>query len=576
MKPAGRSPILAAMLLQLSIRNYATADALDMAFGPGMSVITGETGAGKSIILGALGLALGDRADRDSVRPGARQAEICAEFDVADMAPARRWLEERDFATDDGACMLRRTVGADGRSRGQINDIPATMASLKELGGMLIDIHGQHEHQSLLRRAVQQRLLDEFGVKPALLDELRDAWGRWRERRERLAALRARLDKDSAETQLLAFQLNELDELDIDEGEAEKLDAELKTLAAGDEIVAAADAVLDLCAEREDGSAVGRLGQALAVLRALPETPPPVKAAADLLRTAEIQVEEAAADLRAFRDGFDADPERIEQVNARLGALHAVARKHKVPAERLPALRAELRRRAGELDGGAVELERLDAEMRDLEGRYRTLAARLGKQRRRAAGRFAEKVNGRLGRLGMPHAALEVGLRPAADDAPRPSGMESAEFAVSTNPGQPPRPLAKIASGGELSRISLAIQVVAVENSKVPCLVFDEVDAGIGGGVAKTVGETLRRLGGRAQVLCVTHQAQVAGQGHGHYLVSKRSDGRSALTSIRRLEGDDVAREVARMLDGDDFSEESLAHARRVLAENGRGQPSPS
>lgn len=564
------------MLLQLSIRNYATADALDMAFGPGMSVITGETGAGKSIILGALGLALGDRADRDSVRPGAPRADICAEFDVADMASARRWLKARDFEAEDGACMLRRVVGADGRSRGQINGIPATMASLRELGGMLIDIHSQHEHQSLLRRATQQRLLDEFGVKPALLDDLRDAWRRWRERRERLAALRARSDRDSAEAQLLAFQLNELDELDVGEGEAEELEAELKTLAAGDEVAAAAAAALELCAEREDGSAAGRLGQALAALRALPEAPPPVEAAAALLRTAEVQVEEAAADLRAFRDGFDADPARLERVNARLGALHAVARKHKVPAGRLPALRAELRRRAEELDGDGAELERLDAETRELDGRYRTLAARVGGQRRRAAGRFAEKVNGQLGRLGMPHAALTVGLSPAADDAPRPSGMESAEFEVSTNPGQPPRPLARIASGGELSRISLAIQVIAVENSKIPCLVFDEVDAGVGGGVAKTVGETLRRLGERAQVLCVTHQAQVAGQGHSHYLVSKRSDGRAALTSIRRLEGDDIAREVARMLDGDDFSEESLAHARRVVAENGRDQPSPS
>lgn len=558
------------MLLQLTIQNYATVDSLEIEFKPGMSVITGETGAGKSVIVGALGLTLGDRADRTIIRSGARKAEISAEFSTANILAARNWLSEHDLEAEDasGSCLLRRVVSEDGRSRGYINGSPVTMGNLKSLGEMLLNIHSQHEHQSLLQRSSHQHLLDEYCVKSELGSGLRDSWKRWQANFHLIQELSSQSEEDSAQSQLLSYQLDELDDLEIGENEAAELDAEFKALNHADETIAAVAGALNLCAENEDRNVNSLLNQALATLKELPEKQPRTDSIVSLLETAEIQLQEAASELRDFRDEFDADPQRLEQVNARLSVLHAIARKHKVHAKELPQVVASLRQQLGRLQNSDEELEKLRADDQKYRASYKKNASAISELRRKGAKKLARQINTRLKVLGMPHASLQVTLHPVTPDNPVIHGLETIEFLVSTNPGQDAKPLIKIASGGELSRISLAIQVITAQTSQTPSLVFDEVDVGIGGGVARTVGELLRQLGKSTQILCVTHQAQVAGQGHHHLFVSKINTDGSTLTQIEELTNQAKVREVARMLGGEDVSVESLAHAEQMVASN--------
>lgn len=556
------------MLLQLAIQNYATVDSLEIDFGSGMTAISGETGAGKSIMLDGLGLTLGDRADKSIVRSGARKAEICAVFELTSIPQASEWLAEHELADDDEPerCILRRVVGDDGRSKGFINGSPATLGDMKTLGEMLIDIHSQHEHQSLLQRATHQRLLDEFCVGAAAGQSLQEAYRAWLKNRQRIDLLSKSSEDNSAQIQLLSYQLGELDELALAEGELEKLEAEFKTLSSADDTIASAQAALDCCAGDGDGSAGDLLARAKGILGALPDGSPRLSNAASLIESASIQLDEAINDLRAFVDGFEADPERLEQINARLGEIYALARKHRVKPEELVSLTGEMRTQLDAIENSDEELARLEAADSLLRKEFASAATLVSKARKKGAKALADSVNEQLLSLGMPHAKLEVALTPTDTSKPSAHGAESIEFLVSTNPGQAAKPLIKIASGGELSRISLAIQVITAQTSRTPSLVFDEVDVGIGGGVAKIVGELLRRLGESSQVLCVTHQAQVAGQGHSHFFVSKSVADDATLTRITRLNDEERLKEVARMLGGDDCSAESLAHARQMMA----------
>lgn len=554
------------MLRQLSIKNYATVDSLDIEFQPGMSVITGETGAGKSIILGALGLTLGDRADKTIVRTGASKADICAEFDTAKIKEAKAWLREHDLEDESAVCLLRRIVGSDGRSKGYINGSPVTMGNLQELGEMLLDIHSQHEHQSLLHRSTHQRLLDEFCVDAGLLDELGDTFRQWQHNAQRMRDLSERSEENSAQTQLLSYQLSELEEMGIAPDEVESLEAEFKILNNADESIGAVQSALTLCSEDEEHNLSSLLNQTLACLAELPDTDPRINSIRAMLETANIQIDEAITELRAFADDFEADPLRLEQINARLAELHSLARKHKVKPGDLSRITAELRAQLSAFENSDEELARLATQDKALRKTHQGLAADVSKQRQAGAKKLAQKVNAQLQHLGMPNALLEVKLGKLESGQPTLHGNEWVEFLVSTNPGQAPKPLIKIASGGELSRISLAIQVITAQTSHVPSLVFDEVDVGIGGGVARTVGELMRSLGKTTQILCVTHQAQVAGQGHHHFFVSKSSDKKSTLTRIVALNEKEKVREVARMLGGTDLSEESLAHAEQMVA----------
>ena len=556
------------MLQHLSIRNFATVDKLEIDFEPGMTAITGETGAGKSIILGALGLTLGDRADKTVIRPGASKTDLSAEFDIQDIAQASDWLADNDLQLEGDArtCLLRRVINDDGRSRAYINGSVVTLANLKTLGEMLLDIHGQHEHQSLLRRSTHIRLLDEFAVESKLLAQLHSTWRQWQQNFQQMDALRQQSADNSAESQLLSYQLIELDEMNIEAGEIEKLEAEFKSLSHADDTLAAVNSALAYCDESEDGNASSLLSQARSALERLPAQSGRLTTIKELLETAGIQLQEAVSELNAFNAEFDADPQRLEAINERLGDLHAVARKHRIKPEELIDLINDLRSQLDKLENCDAELEKLAANDKLLREQYAQLAGEVSKQRKKGASKLAKAVNERLQALSMPHASVEVSLTATDPDKLAQQGLEAVEFLVSTNPGQAPQPLAKIASGGELSRISLAIQVITAQTSHVPSLVFDEVDVGIGGGVAKVVGEQLRQLGERAQILCVTHQAQVAGQGHHHLLVSKQSDNKSTLTRITKLVGEEVIKEVARMLGGETYSAESLAHAEQMVA----------
>ncbi len=562
------------MLIQLSIRHYAIVDSLDIEFLPGMTVITGETGAGKSIMLGALGLALGDRADKGVISSNASRADITARFDTSDQPLARAWLQDNELLSEDepDLCLLRRVVADDGRSRAWVNGFPVTLQVLKDVGEMLIDIHSQHEHQSLLSKATHLRLLDEFMGETALLEEIRRLGREWRRNHEQLQVLRQRSLEAGARLSLLNFQLQELQELGLQAGELDELQAEYRRLNSADSLLTTAQQLLALCSDSDEPTLLNGLQHAQSLLHELGSRTDALSGVTELLGSAAIAVEEAVSELRRTIDAFDANPQRLEEVNQRLADIQQQARKHKVRAEDLPALEARLREELAGYENNDDALADCHARDASLRRDYAAQATRLSALRAAAAKVLGECINAQIAELGMSNARLSVSLSPNGSETLSPNGLETVEFLVSTNPGQEPRPLIKIASGGELSRISLAIQVITAQTSATPTLVFDEVDVGIGGGVARAVGRLLRELGERGQVLCVTHQAQVASQGHHHLFVSKgetRAEGTRVGTRIRALTRDEKVLEIARMLGGETgsagFTPESLAHAEEML-----------
>lgn len=562
------------MLIQLSIRHYAIVDSLDIEFLPGMTVITGETGAGKSIMLGALGLALGDRADKGVISSDASRADITARFDTSDQPLARAWLQDNELLSEEepDLCLLRRVVADDGRSRAWVNGFPVTLQVLKDVGEMLIDIHSQHEHQSLLSKATHLRLLDEFMGEAPLLDEIRRLSREWRRNHEQLDVLRQRSLEAGTRLSLLNFQWQELQELGLQEGELEELQAEYRRLNSADTLLSTAQQLLALCSDSDEPTLLNGLQHAQSLLHELGSRTDALNGVNELLGSAAIAVEEAVSELRRTLDAFDANPQRLEEVNQRLADIQQQARKHKVRAEDLPALAARLREELAGYEHNDDALADCHARDAALRREYAAQASRLSALRGAAAKVLGERINTQIAELGMSNARLSVALSPNGSDTLSANGLETVEFLVSTNPGQEPRPLIKIASGGELSRISLAIQVITAQTSATPTLVFDEVDVGIGGGVARAVGRLLRELGERGQVLCVTHQAQVASQGHHHLFVSKGdagTEGNRTGTRIRALTRDEKVREIARMLGGETgsagFTPESLAHAEEML-----------
>lgn len=555
------------MLTQLAIRDFAIIEQLELDFSAGLSVLTGETGAGKSILVDALGLVLGDRADADVIRAGAERAEISAEFGIGKLPAVRTWLDAHELSAD-GACILRRVIARDGRARGQINGRSMPLQLLRELGEQLVDIHGQHEHQSLLRPAAQLALLDEFAGHPELLAQVTRLHADWKATQERLLELRSAAQQRDTRLELLRHQVAELEALGLQPGEIAGLDEEHRRLANSGKLMAGAQAALNSLYENEEASACQLTHQALTALAALTELDPLLKPTCELLQNAEIQLAEASDSLRRYLSAADLDPHRLEQVENRLGAIHDVARKHHVEAEDLPALLEKLRAELRGVENAEVTLQELETEYARLSNRYREVAAQLSDQRRHAAGILAGKVAAIMRELGMPGGrfAIEVNSDP---ERFAPQGSDNAEFQVSANPGQPLKPLARVASGGELSRIALAIQVVTARASATPCLIFDEVDAGIGGGVAEIVGRYLRSLGASRQVLCVTHLAQVASQAHQHIRVLKQTRGQATATRIEVLDRKSRVEELARMLGGVEITATTRKHASEMMARAG-------
>ncbi|MBU0900817.1 MAG: DNA repair protein RecN [Gammaproteobacteria bacterium] len=553
------------MLVHLSVHNYAIVEHLDLELDAGMSVISGETGAGKSIMLDALGLTLGDRADSGVVRPGADKADILASFDLRDIPEARTWLAERDL-DNDGPCILRRVITAEGRSRGYINGSPSPQGDLKALGELLIDIHSQHEHQSLLKPETHRRLLDEYAGSQELARQVQLAAQRWKQTKNELQRISSLGDEQRARHQLLSYQLEELDNLALGEDELEQLEQEHKNLTNAESLLSACRLVIEQCSENDAGNVLSALTNSLNRLGNFQGQPGALSEATNLLASAQIQVEEAVGELNRFLDHFDADPERLQQMEERLDAIYTLARKHRIQPTELGAMQQQLFEELESLNADDQAAERLSEELTAFERHYQEKATVLSTLRNSAADQLASAVEVKMQTLGMPGGRFTIKLSTNSNNEPHPNGLEQLEFLVSANPGQPLKALAKVASGGELSRISLAIQVITAQTSRVPTLVFDEVDVGIGGPTAEVVGQLLRKLGERGQVLTVTHLPQVAAQGHQHLFVHKVRESDATRTAVSKLSSAQRVEEIARMLGGVDLTEESLAHARQMVS----------
>ncbi|MDR8106471.1 DNA repair protein RecN [Burkholderia cenocepacia] len=548
------------MLRHLSIRDFVIVAALDLEFDSGFSVFSGETGAGKSILIDALALALGERADASVVRTGCGRADITAEFTPHDRVA--RWLDEHAFDAED-TVMLRRVIDVNGRSRAFINGTSATLAQLRELGEMLVDIHGQHAHQLLMRPDAQRELFDTHAGLVADAATVARAWRVWRDATQAIDAAKAHERELQLEREKLAWQLAELDKLAPQAGEWDEVSNEHKRLSHSANLIEGVRGALNALSESDDAM-LAQLGAIVSKLRSLADYDTALGDALASLEPAEIQLQEAVYSLSHYAQRVDLDPERLAQVEARLDALHSTARKFRLPPDTLHEEHAARRAQLAALDA-AADLGALEAAQAKAREAYLADAKRLSKARAQAAKALGTAVTAGMQELSMAGGSFEVALVPLADGGPH--GLEQVEFRVAGHPGVPLRPLAKVASGGELARISLALAVIASAASPTPTLIFDEVDTGIGGGVAEVVGRLLHQLGRDRQVLCVTHLPQVAARGDHHFQVAKGADERGGTVStVVALDRANRIEEVARMLGGLEITATTRKHAKEMLA----------
>jgi DNA repair protein RecN (Recombination protein N) len=551
------------VLTHLQLRDLVLVDQAELEFSPGLTALTGETGAGKSIVVDALLLIAGGRSAGDIVRQGAERAEITASF-AALPAPAIAWLQEQSISHE-GEIVVRRVIGADGRSRAYVNGQVMPLLALRELAELLIEIHGQQEFQHLVSRGAQRELLDERLRAPALKTTVAELFNRYHACRSEFEALQNAAENRDARLDLLRYQLLELKNEVSTVSDIEALFADQKRVASRSRLGEAARTALTAAYEADDGSAHDLLGKATAALRSAADIDPGLSEAGKLLGEAAILTQEAAAALRRYLEDLDIDPARQDEIERRAAALEALARKHRVAVLELPEHRVRVEQELTTLDHVQLSLAALEVKVAELTRDYRSAAQALTDARRTAAELLGVQVTQLMQTLGM--AGGEFAVRVAGSEQEfSPNGSDEVEFLVSANPGQPLKSLAKVASGGELSRISLAVQVAGRAQSTSLCMVFDEVDAGIGGAVAEIVGRQLRELGERAQVLCVTHLAQVASQAHGQFRVTKLTDGKITRTAVKPLGEAERVDEIARMLGGIDVTEQARAHARDMLA----------
>jgi DNA repair protein RecN (Recombination protein N) len=552
------------VLTQILVRNYAVVDEVELDLDGGLTVLSGETGAGKSILVDALGLALGDRADSSVIRHGADRTEITAIFETGSNPEVIAWLVDQDLDSGD-ECVLRRVINREGRSRGYINGCPVAMQSLKNLGGMLVEIHGQHEHQSLTRKPVQRSILDAYGELDKDLARVGAAYGEWKEARDVLDDLSASRDGRDQRLDMLSYQVQELEALALEPGEMQCLESEHRRLANSDQLARGVGRALELTYENDSGSAQQLLGLARVEIERLEDVDADLGVIARLLEEADIRIAEAADELRRYLDRLDIDPARQAHLDERIAGVRELARKHQIESDALPGHLTSLRQELETLRNVDLALEDGQTRVDEAAVRYRTTAAMLSKKRKKSGAKLGGAITAMMTKLGMPGGRFEVEISCDETTVFSPNGQDMLQFMVSANPGQPTAPLARVASGGELSRISLAVQVIATRAASVPCLVFDEIDSGVGGGVAEIVGQRLRDLGEYRQVLCVTHLAQVASQGHHQVRVSKLTDGTTTRMTLSGLGEEQRVEELARMLGGVEITETSRNHAREML-----------
>jgi DNA repair protein RecN (Recombination protein N) len=547
------------MLLRLIVRDFVIVDRIELEFGGGFGALTGETGAGKSILVDALSLALGERADATVVRSGAERAEISAEFDVAPGSALESWLRAGDFDTD--ACLLRRVIDSAGRSRAYINGTAATLGQLREVADFLADIHGQNAHHSLLRADAQRDLLDTHAGAQTLAREVAAAWTAWRAAREARAEAEKDVEAAARERELLEWQVGELAALGFDAAGWQETEQERRRLGNANALLEGAGMALAALEEGEAAS-LPMLQHAGAKLAELTSFDPALGEAAQLFEGALIQLEESALALRRYQDRLELDPARLAELDSRIDAVTQMARKHRVAPEELPALLESLQSRLAELTLRADPAALAERE-RKAEAAFREVAKKLSALRAKTAKSLSAAVTAGMQELAMAGGRFEVALTPLPAGAA--SGLENIEFQVSANAGQPLRGLAKVASGGELSRIGLALQVIASQANAAGTLIFDEVDVGIGGRVAEIVGRMLRELGKSRQVLCVTHLPQVAAQADWQWSIAKETRKGATTSTVNVLDREARIGEIARMLGGEKITETTRRHAAEML-----------
>jgi DNA repair protein RecN (Recombination protein N) len=553
------------MLTHLQLRDFAIVDSVELELRGGLTVLTGETGAGKSILVDALQLLAGARAGAEAVRHGAERAEVSATFDLA-RAPAalNQWLASQSIDTAGGELSVRRVIAADGRSRAYLNGQSVPVQLLREAGDILIDIHGQHEFQSLTRAAAQRELLDVFGGLTRLTAQVGIAHRVWLGHLNRTLELETQARDREAKLELLRYQVQELDALQLKDGEVASLSEEHARLANRGRLAQGAQGALGELYENEGASAHSGVSRALQSLKGLAALDSKLAPLLPLLEEATIHIREAARELERYGESLDIDAARQEEVERRLAAIEELARKHRVSAAELPARAQQLGAELEALERAEVDLAMLRKELAAALQRYSAQAHDLSTRRKIAARALAKEISTRMQTLGMAGGRFHVEVGQNGNTDPAQHGIDQVEFRVTANPGQPPRALAKVASGGELARLSLAVQVSCAA-SEARCMVFDEVDAGIGGAVAEIIGRELRALGERGQVLCVTHLPQVAGQAHHHVRVTKLTDGRTTRTTLTELSQLERVEELARMLGGVEVTDKARAHARDML-----------
>ena len=560
------------MLKHLRIQNFAIIDQLELEFCPGMTALTGETGAGKSILLDALGLVLGDRADSGSLREGSQRAEICATFDTRNLTAAGHWLQQQALDSDD-ECILRRVLTVDGPSKAFINGTPVTLQSMRELAEMLVTIHGQHEHQALLKRDVQRQRLDDYAGNQVLLDTLAEVYRHWHEQQSRLNQLQSAEQDRSQRLETLRFQASEFELLSLAENEWTELQDEHRRLAHAGKLLETANEALVVLYD-DDDSVHHRLSRQLQHIEDHSGVDPALARIGEALAAAQIQLDEAAGLLRDYLSGLDLDPARLDWLDERMGAIHDLARKHRVEPEQLPEIAEMITVELSDLEHADERIESLTAECAQLRRAYLDAAETLSQSRRAAAERLSTAVSQAMETLGMKGGRFDIDLTPRPVNEKNGegfsvNGLDQIEFQVSANPGQSLKPLNKVASGGELSRISLAIQMITAGNEPIPTLIFDEVDAGVGGRIAEIVGNHLRQLGDRRQVFCVTHLAQVASQAHNHYRVLKltvQDRAETTQTRVTPLNKEERINEIARMLGGVEITDTTRNHAEEMIS----------
>ncbi|MFT6113791.1 MAG: DNA repair protein RecN (Recombination protein N) [Oleispira sp.] len=560
------------MLVHLSISQFTLVEHLELELKAGMTTITGETGAGKSILLGALGLALGNRIGDNVVRKGAEKTDISATFIINEKVI--QWLENHDYPVEDDSCILRRVVTQEGRSRGYINGRNASATELKALANQLIDIHGQHAHQSLMQKDAPRKLLDNYAGTRSLSLKTKQAFQGWQEKLKQKNNLQEDSAEQQAQRQLLTYQVQELDKLQLSEKEVAELEVELKRLSNADAIMFSGQQALTLCADGNNDdasrsssqdSALQQVQQAIQQLDQIDDDNEILKESREFLNQAQIQLQEANDSLHDYINKVEINPQRLQQVDQRLGAIYDLARKHQVRADGLYGTWQELSDKLNALNFSDDDMEALIQQVSDLEQIYLKQAIQLSKKRHKAAGKLDKEVNTHFEALALGNARLQTEIKSDEKHA-HSHGIDNIDLLVQTNPGMPMGQLCKVASGGELSRISLAIQVITAQTSNIPSLIFDEVDVGIGGGTAERVGRLLNELGKHSQVLCVTHQPQVAAQAQNHLQVSKISGDEQTFTNIRPLDKKQRTEEIARMLGGVEITQHTLDHAQEMLA----------